>query len=217
MIPELVQRRWLYPDDVIGLVYTDAAGTPNRKTYWARITSREDASLQEFTLGSVTAQNTTVTWNEIQDANNVHLIAPSQENVINHVFWGVSPTFSRIFLQFPPGIDRRGVRGVRTFGGQEGYISGLESPLRSPQLSSELALALDSYPAFGPYLPDLEPSSALVIMSFYIAVYGVVALRDDKEAAEAAARADRVVRIQPGGRVPLSAPAWMVRAWGNAV
>jgi len=124
---------------------------------WAcfRITHKEWANLNPWSLGAVAAGGNLAAYNEVQDANSRHYLQPHDEALIYHSFWGVTPVRARIFVQYPPQSDIGSVLAVpRTITDDVGYIDGEKSPFEGPfSIATEMITIKEKYPQYQVYNP----------------------------------------------------------------
>ena len=168
----------------------------------------------EFSIGAATALAAAGTgWNTIQDASNRFILEPEFAEVIYQGFYGITPSYARVYRQYPSGVDRGSLVGTRNPGVDPiGYISGDMSPGLWPSPITEFYSVRGQHPAFYGYHPYARPSSITIRMNFYITVYGVSCIEGMTEA-EILAQAHRIITL--GGRTLMQAPGWM-RGLGGA-
>ena len=168
----------------------------------------------EFSIGSATALATGGTgWNTIQDASNRFILEPEFAEVIYQCFYGITPSYARVYRQYPSGVDRGSLVGTRNPGVDPiGYISGDMSPGLWPSPITEFYSIRGQHPAFYGYHPYARPSSITIRMNFYIAMYGVSCI--EMSEAEILAKAKKIISL--GGRTLMTAPGWIRGLGGPA-
>lgn len=148
---------------------------------WAcfRITHKEWANLQPWSLGAVAALGNLAAYNEVIDANSRHYLEPHDEALLYHSFWGVTPTKARIYVQYPPRSDIGSTLATpRTITGDVGYIDGQKSPFDGPfSLSTEIITVKGKYPALQVYNP-LNDTMANVLVNFDQRHYQYTVIKD---------------------------------------
>lgn len=178
----------------------------NLKDYYFRVDTAEYPNNRtEFSIGSATALAAAGTgWNNIQDSSNTYILEPQNENLLHQYWYGIAPSYARVYRRYPPGVDRGALLATRNPGvDPEGYIDGVASPLRIPSPITETLVIKGLRPSYYGYHPYAVPSSITVRLSFYVAVYGLTHIK----AEEVDPKAVRLVTI--GGRVPPQAPSWV--------
>lgn len=168
----------------------------------------------EFSIGSAAALATAGTgWNTIQDASNRFILEPEFSEVIYQGFYGITPSYARVYRQYPSGVDRGSLVGTRNPGVDPiGYISGDMSPGLWPSPITEFYSVRGQHPAFYGYHPYARPSSITVRLNFYITVYGVSCV-EGMSSADILLKAHKIITM--GGRILMQAPGWM-RGLGGA-
>ena len=149
--PETVVRV-LREGDLLGLLFR--SGTIPR-WYIFRVEQAElPNNLYEHSLGTANAMATAGTdWDLVEDSSSNKLLDPELDHLVHQVFWGVTPSYARVYRQYPSAVDRGSLRGTRTVGGAVGYIDGYASPLQSPSPLTETMVVKGHYPAFNMYHP----------------------------------------------------------------
>mgnify|MGYP001568499952 CR=1 FL=1 len=162
-----LERRILREGQIIALKLRVGG---QRRYYFLEVETVEAPNdLSEFSLGAATGLATAGTgWNLVQDSSNNKYLEPDYDNIVYQIFYGISPSYARVYRQYPSGTDRGNLFGVRTVGSQVGYVNGIASPLRGPSVRTEFLTVKGAAPAFNGYIPYAEPSSVNVVMSFYI-------------------------------------------------
>lgn len=205
MLGLAIARRLHNEGDVVGLKFL--VGSEQKIRYLRIETVERPNDLREFSMGSASGQNTTGTgWNQIQDSNNSYYLQPEYRGILYQIYYGIAPSYARVYRRYPAGVDRGSLFGTRLIGSQIGYINGRTSPLNAPSVVTELYTVNGQYPSFNGYHPYADPTSVTVFMNFYISSYGIskvaeVNLTDkDKE---------RLIIRTVGGRTLMQAPDWL--------
>jgi len=197
---------FLHEGDIISLKMLDGNDT---KLYPFQVESREAPNnYTEFSLGSATALAQAGTgWNTIQDSSNRYILEPEYTGVIYQVFYGISPSYARVYRQYPSGVDRGSLTGTRNPGADPiGYVSGDQSPLLQPSPTTELFTVRGQHPAYYGYHPYARPATANIKMTFYIVSYAVNGVRTDDQQ-WIMNNSERIVSM--GGRTLMAAPGWV--------
>lgn len=166
-LPDVVSDRLLIEDDVVGLKFNDGAAS---RVYYFKACERSfPVNLRDYSLGSITAMATAGSgWDAVQDSSSNNYLEPEDSDYINQGFFGVSPSYLRVFLRYPGNVDRLNLRGIRTVGGQVGYIDGRISPYVDPSCATEFFTVKEINPNFNGYHPYPEPSTVTGRMNFFI-------------------------------------------------
>ena len=139
-------------------------------------------NLTEFSLGSATALAVAGTdWDDIQDSASRYQLEPEYEDYLYQIFYGISPSYARIYRNYPTNVDIGSLIGTRVVGGAVGFINGEQSPLLSPSALTEFWTLKGNHPSFMGYHPYAEPSSITVRMTFYVAKFLVEYLKTPTE------------------------------------
>ena len=217
MLPPEVTARVLGENVVIGLKLSD--GTAPRIYYLRTVTKEGPSNLRDFALSAASAMNTAGSgWDAIQNASNANQLEPADAGVLHQMFWGVNPSYVRVYLQYPGNVFRRALRGTPTVGGDVGFIDGRLSGYLHPGVESELFTVKDLNPNFNGYHPYAEPATVTPRLNFFIFRFQTefLGITDDKmlpvNGQKPPAPADiaraRVVTI--GGISPtIGAPSWL--------
>lgn len=162
----------------------------------------------DFSIGSATALATAGTgWNTIQDASNRYILEPEFAEVLYQGFYGITPSYARVYRQYPSGVDRGNLVGTRNPGVDPiGYISGDMSPGLWPSPITEFYSVRGQHPAFYGYHPYARPSSITVRINFYIAMYGITCV-PGLTGAQIMEKANKIITL--GGRTLMQSPGWM--------
>ena len=206
-----IYSRRLSNGDILALRMSDGG---HRKAYNVKVIDSEfPIDLQEFSLGSASALAAAGTgWSLVQDSSSNNLLEPGDDWELYQVFYGIHPSYAWIYRRYPGNVDRGSLRGTRATGGQTGYVSGAQSPLRCPSERTEVfTLKGGGSPSYFGYLPYAEPSSVTMRMSFYIGTYYLEKV-DVKTLSNF-----ELARVKPitfGGRKALVvAPSWLSDAF----
>ena len=136
---------------------------------WAcfRITHKEWANLQPYSLGAVGANANLAAYTVIQDTQSRRYLEPHNNALIYHTFWGVTPTPARIKVQYPPREDLGSMLAVeRSETDAVGFVDGHDSHFRGPySLKTELFTVAEKYPALQVHNP-LPDDMYNVMLSF---------------------------------------------------
>ena len=174
-------------------------------------------NLYEFSLGSITALAAAGSgWNTIQNSSNAYHLEPDSEDVLYQLFYGIYPSYVRVYRQFQSGVDRGALRGgVRNPGVDNiGWIDGQISPIKYPSPITELYTVKGVYPAFYAFHPYAEPSSITPRMTFYVFTYGVtpLSIKDEDKGDPDYISPERLAMVKTitmGGRTLMQAPGWL--------
>jgi hypothetical protein len=205
--PKEVSDRFLAEGDIIALKMLDGIQT---HLYPFQVDTIEvPNNYAQFSIGSATALATAGTgWNTIQDTSNRYILEPESSGIIYQVFFGVYPSFARVYRQYPSGVDRGSLTGTRSPGTDPiGFISGDMSPLLFPSVVTEFFTLRGNHPAFYGYHPYGRPATVNVRLNFYIAVYGVSGIRRNNDDAWITENSRRIITM--GGRTLMQAPTWV--------
>jgi hypothetical protein len=187
---------------------------------WAcfRITHREWANLEPWSLGAVAALGNLAAYNEIQDSQSRHYLEPHDEMLIYHSFWGVTPTRARIFMQYPPQSDIGSMLSTnRAITGDVGYIDGDKSPYNGPfSEATELFTVKEKYPQYQVYNP-LNDSMYNVMLNFDQRHYRYSIITDKALIKDMLVGNRRVKKYSMGPAWPntMTLPNWLKKAVGS--
>ena len=211
--PESLVARYHRVDDYVGLQFR----TGNREG-WAyfRVLSREAPNdLWDFSLGTASAQAVAGTgWSRIQDSSNKEWRVPDPDNVMYQGFYGITPSYARVYRQVMSGNDRGSLNpATRQIGDPVGFINGEMSPYRRPSFMTEFHTVRGMTHAFLGYHPYGEPASVTVRMNFFVATYGVenVSSLLTELQVTRLIETGQLKRYTVGGRTLVEAPTQLVR------
>lgn len=200
-----IARRLHDEGEIVGLRFLRGALPITR--YLRIETAERPNNLSEFSLGSASAQNTTGTgWLQIQDSNNNFFLQPDYRYIMYQIYYGVGPSYARVYRRYPAGVDRGSLFGTRLIGSQVGWVDGLISPLHRPSVQTEFYTVNGQYPSFNGYHPYGAPASITVFMSFYISAYSVAKVKAEDLTDE---EKKGVKLVTMGGRTLMQAPDWL--------
>lgn len=205
MLPAEILKRIPDEGDIVALRMREADVT---KDYYFKMWSKEGPNnLMEFSVGAAAAQDAAGTaWSGIQDSASRYLLEPENENEMYLIYYGISPSYARIYRRYPANVDLGSLRGTRTVGGTTGYIDGVMSPAHAPSPLTEFITLSGLQPSFLGYHPYLEPSSITVRMNFYVTVFKVDYIR-----APSVEEIRKAIKRTMGGLILLETPSWVVR------
>lgn len=171
--PQELMDRLLLEGQTIGLLMR--LGNDEQQ-FNLRIKGREfPNNLREFSLGAATALDSAGTGvSEIQDSANRHLIVPEHEDTLYQVFYGINPSYARVFRYNPANTLRGQLRVVPTVTGDTGYLTGRDSPYQTPSAMTELFTIRDMNPGFLGYHPFGAPASITIRLNFFVIRYRAV-------------------------------------------
>lgn len=211
--PVAITDRQLREGDILALKMLDAN---QQNLYPLQIDTVEfPNNYTEFSLGAATALASAGTgWDTIQDSSNRYILEPEYSGIVYQIFYGITPSYARLYRQYPSGVDRGSLVGTRNPGVDPiGYVSGDMSPLLSPSPITEFFTVRGQHPAFYGYHPYARPSSVTIRMTFYIVSYGVSGIKG-ADPSWVMGQARRVITM--GGRTLMQAPGWLREAVGAA-
>jgi len=188
------------------------------KIYYLQLLRSEwPNDLADFSIGSASAQAAAGTgWNAIQDSSSANYLEPPDENVLYQCFYGITPSYARIYRQFPASVDRGSLRGTRTVGGAVGYIDGSSSPYRAPSAMTEFHTVKELNPNFYGYHPYGRPATITIRLYFYIAKYQVRNISAIiRELVPDPADQAQLPVYTIGGIQLVNAPDWLRRSGGG--
>lgn len=204
-MPEIAQL-FLHENDVLGLQFSVGSGGPRRIFYFKVIVPEGPIILSDFSLGAASAQATAGTgWQEVDDASSRFYLEPSYEEQIYHFYWGISPSYARVYTRYPGSQDRLNLITTRNIGDPIGYIDGRMSPIRAPSKLTESFSLKGTRPTYNGYHPYGDPSSITVYLNFYIYRYHVDYIKSPSS--EELSRA--IVRTPGGGSPLIEVPSWV--------
>ena len=178
MLPSDLVARTLNDGDVVGLLMS--IGAEKRRFYFHVDSAEKPIVLADFSLGSASALASAGTnWQEITDSDGRFHLEPEYEKTAYQFFFGVSPGQAWVYRRYPSNVDINSLLGTRTIGGQVGFISGGQSPYRSPSPLTEMWSLKTLHPSFLGYHPYAEPSSITVRTTFFVMRYDVTFLGVD--------------------------------------
>ena len=187
---------------------------PKAELFPLRIDAAEyPNNLYDFSLTTAASLATAGTgWRTIQDSSNRYLLEPENNGVLHQVYYGITPSYARVYRQYPSGVDRGSLVGTRNPGVDAvGYIDGVLSPYRYPSAITETHIVRGQRPAFYGYHPYGAPASITVRMNFYIITYLTCSLYttlSDNEI-RGMVREGKARIVTPGGRTLMQAPGWL--------
>ena len=210
-LPIILTERQPREGEVVVLQFLDGTVL---KQYPLRIEASEyPNNTYEFSLGSATALAAAGTgWRTIQDSSNRYLLEPEYNESLYIIYYGIAPSYARVYRQYPSGVDRGSLVGTRNPGvDPTGYVDGVYSPIRFPNPATETVVVRGQRPAYYGYHPYAEPATQTIRMSFYIYTY-TVSNQMDKIAP---AKVKEMVHNKqaklytPGGRTMMQTPGWL--------
>lgn len=180
-------------DIVLAYLRIDAVELPN--------------NLRNFSMGAATGLAQAGTgWNEIENSSGDEYPEPEEEEVLFQAFYGISPSYARLYRQYPSGTDRGSILRTRVPGTDAiGYLDGVDTPFLHPSPVSEFYTIKGLWPAFYGYHPYAEPASITVFLNLYIATYAVTNLGNSVTEEEK----KRAKIVTMGGRTLVQAPQWL--------
>lgn len=205
MLPPEVTDRLHKEGDIVALKMR--RGSDIVLAYLQINTVERPNDLLDYSLGAASALATAGTgWNEILDSSSYKHLEPEFEEILYQAFYGITPSFARVYRQFPSGRDLGSLRGTRVVGTDPiGFVDGLISPYKHPSPVTEFYNIKGTYPAFFGYHPYAEPSSITVRMNFFISTYGITSIGDT--ITEEEKKKAKIVTM--GGRTLLQVPQWL--------
>lgn len=213
-LPRTVAARVLVPGDLLGLRMAVGSGGLNR-TFWWRLDDAEPAKLEDYSIGSASAQAAAGTgWNEIlRSGTNQSFLEPNIPGIINQYWWGITPTMAWVYAQYPPSVDRLSLLGTRSVGDQQGYWSGRQSSPAVPAPETEGFSMYNIHPAFNGYHPFTEPASITVRLTFWVwrfaASLQAITTPDEAAPQAVAGVIGKTVMRSVGGLTLVPAPLWV--------
>ena len=204
--PVAITDRFHNVGDLIALKMLEGSKV---KLYPFRIESLEYPNNRpEFSIGSATALATAGTgWNTIQDASSRYILEPEFAEVLYQGFYGITPSYARVYRQYPSGVDRGNLVGTRNPGVDPiGFISGDMSPGLWPSPITEFYSVRGQHPAFYGYHPYARPGTVTIRMNFYISMYGITCVAG-MTGEQILQKAKKIITL--GGRTLMQAPGWM--------
>ena len=168
LVDYLVVEKLVKPGYYVGVLFSQGP-------VFFKVLSREILEYT-YTVSNVPSRTVTNEWIEPVDDMNRRILEPEQDKYVLQVMFGIRPALMRVYLQFPPRVDRWSLRGTRKPGGPTGYVDGFMSPYDNPSIRSELWCWKDLYPAFMLYNDHDETMNA--ILKFYVAKIKYKIIRD---------------------------------------
>lgn len=191
--------------DIVGLRFAGPTQQGYKVYYLKIVTAEFPNNLAEYSLGSASALAVAGTgYNEIEDASGNNYLESPNENELYQSWWGVTPSYARIYRQFPGGVNRGSLITDRAIGGQIGWIDGAMAPYREPSPITMMHTMKGLNAQFLGYHPRARPASITVYMYFWIARFIVERITPTPE------QLAQAKVYTPGGARPLiAAPLWV--------
>lgn len=169
-----------------------------------------------FNDNSVVNPDGTSGWETPTDALGRIYIEPQTEDVIYQFFLGLSPSQTKLYLQYTQRVDRMNLIAPRVVPGAIGFWDGEMSPYHDPSPITELWTVNDVYPYFNVENPGVSCVQKRIRGSFWITPFTYEVVKDT-EKAKAFLRGDKrcTIRTMGDGDQPIKAPAWMVEDYAN--
>jgi hypothetical protein len=182
-----------------------------------RVVDKTWANLQPWSLGALAAGANLALYDEVQDNLNRHYLEPPKEGIIYHTFWGVTPTPTRIYVQYPVRTDIGSMLPIpRNVIGDVGYIDGRKSPFWGPYApETEMFTIKDQYPAFMPFNAQAD-AIGNVMLNFDQRQYTYSIIKDRALIKSLLVGSQRVKKYTMGPVVSgMDIPNWLQRQIGD--
>jgi hypothetical protein len=160
-------------------------------------------------------------WEAPTDANGRFYLEPTEEEIVYQFFTGITPSQSKLYLQYTQREDRMNLITPRAVPGPIGYWDGELSPYRNPSPMTELWTVHDIYPYFDAENVAMTGASAFVGASFYVTpfTYKVLPGRKPEDRAKIFRflRGERpcTVRTMGDGDRPIKCPYWLLSTYSH--
>lgn len=155
-------------------------------------------------------------WTSPADANGRFYLEPQKEEVIYQTFTGISPSQSRMYLQYTQREDRMNLITPRAVPGDIGYWDGELSPYKNPSPQTELWTVHDLFPYLNVENVPMTGESEKIRTSFYITAYTYKVVRDtDKILKFLRGEKPATIRTMGDGDRPIKAPYWMLNQYSQ--
>ncbi len=199
-----IEEYYLKDHDILGLIFEK---DNSAHIFYFRI-DRTEPSNFPYSFGSISASGNSG-WIDLQDSStNTYFLEPDDENVINHFFYGISPSRAEVYFQYPKDVDRWKLFGSRAVGSQHGVIFGWESPYRHPHPKTEFITVYGKRPAMNVYNPT--SSAQTIRVMFYARTYRVEIIESPTPE-----EFRRAIIKNPGGKALIVAPDWLKLKYGH--
>jgi len=208
MLPEALVAATHKIGDIVGLQLGEAAGA-GAKIYSLEVTRVEGPNdLADYSIGTATAMSSDGTgWNAIQNTASANWLEPEDERTLYQIWYGITPSYARIYRQYPGGTDRGSLRGTRAVGSANGFIDGTDTPYRYPSPRTMFHTVKGLNPNFNGYHPYAIPATTPnIYLWFYVMKYQVRNITGEMTAE----KETRQQVFTVGGIQPLvTAPTWL--------
>lgn len=201
---DLIRQRWLKEGQFGGLGF----GVNSAEHIFNFKVTRVEPADYKFTYDDVLAGKT-ANFLDLVDDSSTFILDPVEDTIINHFFWGISPSRCEVYLQYPKDVDRGSLAGTRALGSGNGMIDGNQSSYLCPSIRTETVSIKDVRPAYGLFNPSLEtisPAQMLYVMKYRVDWMAA------KELTEQQLARRRIIAV--GGIGLIDAPAWL-QTWAK--
>lgn len=178
-----------------------------------KITSREIMRYEPYPVGTLDAGEKSDWLDPTDQTTNTRILEPQENRFMYHVYLGISPEETEVYLQFPANISRFNLGWPRGYPSDVKWIDGLTSPFDKPGKASELITFKDLYPVFGVY--NAGDRKVYPLMSFHVAKYTYRIVKD-RNLIKALIDGRKPCRIWTFNN-PYSAPNWLRQAVGESL
>ena len=155
-------------------------------------------------------------WEAPADAQGRFYLEPQEEETIYQFFMGISPSQSKIYLQYTQREDRMNLIAPRPVPGRIGFWDGEMSAYHDPSPITEMWAVHDIYPYFNAENPGVSCVQKKIRASFWITPFTYKVIKDSNKILSFL-RGDKrcTVRTMGDGHRPIKAPAWMIEDYSE--
>jgi hypothetical protein len=163
-----------------------------------------------FNDASTIAVNAVSGWEAPADALGRFYLEPQEEETVYQIYWGISPSQTRAYLQYTQREDRLSLIAVRAVPGNIGFYNGETTPYTDPAPLTETWTVHDIYPYFNVENHGITGKSVRSYASFYITPYTYRVVKDKNKILQML-RGEKpaTIRTMGDGYRPIQAPSWL--------
>jgi len=170
----------------------------------------------EFNSGTAILPDGTSGWEAPSDAQGRFYLEPQEEETVYQTFIGLSPSQSKLYLQYTQREDRMNLITPRPVPGQIGFWDGEMSAYHDPSPITELWMVHDIYPYLNVENAGVSCEAKTIKSSFWIIPYTYQVIKDRNKILSFL-RGERrcTVKTMGDGYRPIKAPAWLVEDYSQ--
>ena len=188
--------------------------------YWAFQIIRKQQTTRYapfwFNSDAVITSGGTSGWESPADSSGRNYLEPQEEETVYQIFTGLTPSTTKMYLQYTQRVDRMNLITPRAVPGAIGYWDGESSMYRDPDPATELWTVHDIYPYLNLENPAITGVSQLCGVSFWITPFTYKVIKDKNKVL-------RILRKEIPGTVktmgdadrPIKSPYWLIHDYAQ--